>query len=429
MKRFFLFLGILCLSVAVWSQELTWMNYANDTERAIFEKLIERFEVEHPGVKIKFLSVQQGDFAAKINAAFSANEPPDIFYVGPENIQFYVDKNRLLDLEPYMSGAKGVDFNDLYENALRRYRYDGTTLGKGDIWALPKDLGPFAFAYNVDLFNKAGIPLPDKDTPYTFDEFLDVCKKLTKDTDGDGQNDQWGTNLDVNWSFIQFIWGNGAGFLDASKKHVAITDPNFIKALQFYADLTLKYKVTPSLEEQKKDSPYGRWINGKLGFFPAAPWDLINFAKLPFKFDLIPWPVGKEGNKPGTWLGSVGYGVSSRTKYPKIAAEFALYLSANKETMETMCDLDMQVPNLKSLATRYVSKPGNPANRQELIQIISDYGRPWPTEYSYNSAWYYKFFSEIQSVLDGSVSAEEYCKKMEPKMQRLLDRAAKKQKS
>jgi multiple sugar transport system substrate-binding protein len=430
MKKILLPLLILaCTAAAAWSQEITWMNYANDQERIIFQKLIDRFEHEHQGVKIKFVSVTQAEFGFKINAAFSANEPPDIFYVGPESVRAYVDKKRLLDLEPYVTNARGVDFSDLYENALKKYRYDGTTLGQGDVWALPKDLGPFAFGYNADLFKKAGIPLPDNDKPYTFAEFLDVCRKLTKDTDGDGKADQWGTSLDVNWSFIQFVWGNGADFLDDSKKKVTITNPKFIEALQFFADLTVKYKVTPSPEESGELSSYSRWCSGTLGFFPVAPWDLAAFANLPFDFDIIPWPVGRDGNKPATWLGSVGYGVSSRTKYPELAAEFALYLSANKETMETMCDLDMQVPNLKSLANRYISKPGKPENRKEFIEIISDYGRSWPAEYSYTASWYSRFFMNIQPVLDGKVSAESYCKNIEPKMQRLLDRASKKQKS
>ncbi len=430
MKRFFLIVFFLFLSfAAAQAQEITWMNYANDQERVIFQKLIDRFEAEHPGVKIKFLSVQQAEFGAKINASFSANEPPDIFYVGPESVRAYVDKNRLLDLEPYVNSAAGVNFSDLYENALKKYRYDGETLGKGDIWALPKDLGPFAFGYNADLFKKAGIPLPDKDKPYTFAEFLDVCRKLTRDTDGDGKIDQWGTSLDVNWSFVQFVWGNGADFLDESKKKVTITAPEFIEALRYFSDLTLKYKVTPTSDESKNTPPYARWCNGTLGFFPVAPWDLVAFANLPFQFDVIPWPVGKKENKTATWLGSVGYGVSSETRNPELAAEFALYLSANRETMETMCDLDMQVPNLQSLADRYVGKQGNPKNREEFIQIISDYGRSWPAEYTYNASWYNRFFSSIQDVLDGKESAESYCTRLEPKMQRLLDRAAKKQKS
>ena len=411
------------------AQELVWMNYANVQEREVFNELISDFEKTHPGVSIKFLSVDQNQYDAKINAAFSMNEPPDIFYVGPESVRFYVDKHRLLNLSSYVNNVKNVDFNDLYPNAVNKYRYDGETLGKGDIWALPKDLGPFAFAYNATLFKKAGIPLPSKTKPYTFSEFLEICKKLTKDNNNDGKIDQWGTALDRYYSFIQFIWGNEADFLDETKTKVTVTDPKFIEATQFWTELTWKHKVTPNAEEDKEKAPYFRWLEGQIAFYPAAPWDLMAFSNLPFDFDVIPWPVGKEGMKTATWLGSVGYAVSSKCKYPELAAEFALYLSAYKSTMEKMTDLDMQVPHLLSLANKYTAKKGKPDNREEYIKIIKDTGRSWPEQYTYNSSWYFRFFKEFQLVIDGKESAESYCKRIAPKMQRLLDRAGKKQKS
>lgn len=41
----------------------------------------------------------------------------------------------------------------------------------------------------------------------------------------------------------------------------------------------------------------------------------------------------------------------------------------------------------------------------------------------YKCEWYDKFFEGIQDVLDGKVSAKEYCEKLEPEMQALLDKA------
>ena len=434
MKRTFILVLVLAMLplLNASAQVLTWMNYANNQEREIFEELISDFEESHPGVTIKFLSVEQSQFAAKINAAFACNEPPDIFYVGPENVRFYVDKKRLLNLSPYVQSfqsRQGVDFNDLYPNAVDKYRYDGNILGKGDIWALPKDLGPFALAYNKDLLRQAGIGSLSPSKALTFDEFLEICKKTTKDTNGDGKPDQFGTGLNRFYSLIQFIWGNGADYLDETKTKVTVTDKKFIEALQFWCDLPAKYRVAPNAEEEKEKDPYFRWMEGSLAFFPAAPWDLIAFRNLPFDYDLIPWPVGNENMKTATWLGSVGYGVSSKSKHPELAAEFVLYLSAYRSTMEKMTDLDMQVPTLQSLAGRYINKGGKPENREEYIRIIKETGRSWPEQYTYNNSWYFKFFSELQLVIDGKESADSYCKRMAPKMQRLLDRACKKQKS
>lgn len=432
-----LFAVLLC-ATAAFSEEITLMIYAQPQEKAILDQVVSRFEATHKGTTVKFISSTQAEYDAKIQAQLAANSLPDVFYLGPGAVRQYVDNEKVLNLAPYVKNVKGVDFNDLYENAVDTYRYDGKLLGKGDaIWALPKDFGPFALAYNKTLFQKYGIPLPSKDKAYTWKEFMDVCTKLTKDTNGDGQNDVFGTGLNVHWAFIQFVWGNGADYLDATKTKVNITDPKFEEALQFWANMTLGYDtykvdnfnykpVTPTATQAQSLDTYQRWIKGELAFFPAGPWDLAKFNDpevLKFDYDLIPWPVHTDPSLTSTYRGGVGYAVAATSKHPKEAAELALYLSADKEANTMYAQQDLQIPNLKSLASLYTGKKGNPANRQEYLNIIQKTGRAWPSDYTYNSVWYDDFFVGIQAVLDGKISAKDYCEKMQPKMQRDLDKA------
>ena len=122
-----------------------------------------------------------------------------------------------------------------------------------------------------------------------------------------------------------------------------------------------------------------------------------------------------------TYRGGVGYAVAANSKNPKAAAELALYLSADKEANTMYCDLDLQIPNLKSLAERYTSK-GKPENRQEFLNIISKTGRSWPSDNTYTSDWFEEFFVSVQKVIDGTMSAQEYCESIQPKMQDKLDK-------
>ncbi|MCI5607395.1 MAG: sugar ABC transporter substrate-binding protein [Treponema sp.] len=419
----------------MFADEITLMNYAQPQEKAILDKVVARFEETHPGTKVKFISVTGDEYSAKIQAALAANQLPDVFYLGPESVRMYADNGKVLDLAPYVQNVEGCDFNDLYPKAVDSYRYDGKVLGQGDkIYALPKDFGPFALAYNKDLFKKYGIPLPNPNKPYTWKEFIEVCSKLTKDTNGDGLADTFGTGLNIHWAFIQFVWGNGADFLDETKTKVTITDPKFTEALQFWADMTLggtvdgmKFNpVTPSATQAQSLDTYQRWLKGELGFFPAGTWDLAAFNNpevLKFDYDLIPWPVHTEANKTATYRGGVGWAVAANSKNPAAAAELALYLSADREANKMYAELDLQIPNLKSLASAYTGKKGNPANRQEFINIIEDTGRSWPFDYTYSRQWYDSFYVGVQKVLDGKMTAKDYCAAMEPKMQKQLNQA------
>ncbi|MEZ4683193.1 MAG: hypothetical protein R2932_54195 [Caldilineaceae bacterium] len=44
--------------------------------------------------------------------------------------------------------------------------------------------------YNKNLLDEAGVPI--RWVNGGWDQFLEACQKLTKDTDGDGKIDQWG---------------------------------------------------------------------------------------------------------------------------------------------------------------------------------------------------------------------------------------------
>jgi len=57
-----------------------------------------------------------------------------------------------------------------------------------------------------------------------------------------------------------------------------------------------------------------------------------------------------------------------------------------------------------------------------------NYGRRFPFEYTYDREWYDTFYSGLQPVLDGKMSAEQYCKQIKPKIQKLLDKANQKAK-
>ncbi|MBB6670524.1 ABC transporter substrate-binding protein [Cohnella nanjingensis] len=403
--------------------ELTFMFRGGPDEQAAYKKTVDKFEADHPGVKVKIITTAADQYATKLKAAITGKSAPDVFYLDPGDLKAYVNGGVLLNINSYVQDNKDVDISKVWKKGVDLYRYDGQTVGQGDIYGLPKDLGPFAMGYNKTMFEKAGIPLPDKDKPYTWDEFIQVSQQLTKDTNGDGKLDQWGTGLNVTWNLQSLVWSNGADWIDASRTKVTIDEPKFAEALQLFADIQNKYKATPSIAEAQTLDTYQRWMQGQIGFFPVGPWDLSTYAKLPFDYDLIPYPAGSTG-KTATWIGSLGIGVSSKTKYPEQAAALVMYLTASEEGMKMLADAKVQMPNLQDMAQTWAADTSSkPANKEEFLQIVNDYGRPLPGILTYNAEWYNLFFTDIQPVLDGKMTAADYVKQEQPKMQKLLDKA------
>ncbi|MOA06385.1 Bacterial extracellular solute-binding protein [compost metagenome] len=160
-----------------------------------------------------------------------------------------------------------------------------------------------------------------------------------------------------------------------------------------------------------------------MAFFPVGPWDLATYDTLPFEYDLIPYPAGSTG-KSATYVGSLGIGVSNTSKNPELAAKLVTYLTASPEGQQQLVDAKIQIPNLIDMAETWAADTSiKPANKQEFLDIVQDYGRPMPFTLAYNQEWYQLFFTDVQPVLDGKVTAADYVKTQQPKMQALLDKA------
>jgi len=400
---------------------LTFMFRGGADEKAAYQAAIEKFTAD-TGVEVKMTVTDADQYATKLQAAVSGNKVPDVFYIEQANLQSYVASGVLLDITDQVEEA-GVNLDNIWDYGVDSYRFDGTLQGtpEGRLYGLPKDVGPFAFGYNKTMLEAAGIPLPDKDVPLSLEQFRDIAKQLTQDTDGDGAVDQWGTGLNVQWNLQSMVWSNGGDWTNEDRTEVTVDTPEFAEALQYFADLTTVDGVTPNASEAATLDTYQRWMAGEIGFFPVGPWDVSVYNDLDFDYDLIPWPAGSTGES-ATWVGSLGIGVSATSDNPDAAVQLATYLSTDVDAQQTLVDANVQIPNLKDMAEEWAAAPdAEPANRQEFLDIVQDYGRAMPASFTYGAEWYDELWVNIQPVLDGKQTAADYLAEVQPKMQALLD--------
>lgn len=401
---------------------LTFMFRGGDAEKAAYTAAIEEFEKTHD-VDVKIIMTTADEYSTKLKAAITGKQIPDVFYVDPGSVQAYVKTGIIKDLTEAIESSDVVDLDNVWDYGIDSYRFDGQLMGQGPIYAMPKDVGPFSFGYNKTMFEAAGIPLPDVDTPYTWDEFVAISQQLTQDLDGDGKVDQWGTGLNVTWNLQPFVWSNGGDWLNEDRTEVTVTDPEFAEALQFFADLSNEYEVTPSAGDAQTLDTYQRWMQGQIGFFPVAPWDIPTYETLDFEWDLLPYPVGATG-EPATWIGTLGFAVAESSKNADLASELAIYLSVDPTAQQALVDAGIQVPTLIDMADEWVAASTLPPdNKQEFLDILKDYGRALPANTTYSAEWYDELFKNIQPVLDGDQTAADYLEEVQPRMQEMLDKA------
>lgn len=399
-------------------KEITFLGWGTPSEVDTFNALIEQFEAEYTDVSVNYISVPTADFDTKLQTMVASGNQPDVFYLRPENVMAWADSGRLYDMTDYVNDNSIFDESNVWSKAIDMYRYDGTIPGKGNVYGLPKDIGPFALAYNKDMFEAEGVELPDPDNPWTWDEFLENAKKLTK---GEGVEKQYGS---ATYSLESAVWSNGADWLDESKTQVTIDEPEFIEAMQWVADLALVHGVTPTQEDETSLGSFQRWIDGKIGMMGIGPWSQAQFwEECDFEWDLMPWPVSPNTGENAIWYGGMGYGVSPDANNIEEACNLAAFLAFNKEAQETNYKMGQAIPNLIDMTKEgYLEmKDKAPENKQEFIDIVEGYGRRATQTYTYNAQWFDEFNANAYSVWFGDMTAEEFCKSSKDDMQKMLN--------
>lgn len=404
--------------------EISFMGWGGDSEKAVFQKLVDSYMKKYPNKKVTYTVVPPGEYYQKLDTLIAAGKAPDVFYAGGSSFNKYVSSGILLDMQPYLKSSPTIDPNNVWKQGLDRYRFDGKNVGSGDLYGLPKDVGPWAFVYNKDLFDKAGLPYPSaKAGEYTWDDMLKAAQKLTTKA-ANGKTDVYGVGA---YTLESAVWANGGDFIDYKTGKVTIDDPAFTDAMQFVADLNLKYHVSPSPDDEKAQNSYARFTAGKMAMFVMGPWDQPGFWKLPFKWDVAAWPASPKTGKTATWLGSLGFVASAKSKIPAEAFNLAAYFSVDKDAQKENMNLGQAVPNLMDMAKSDFLQMGKaPEHRQVFLDIIQDYGRPTLDTGSKDTKWLDTFWQDVSKVWSGQMSAADWAKQEQPKLQQLYDAGNKK---
>src|SRR5690606_35655739 len=228
---------------------LSFMGHGNPDEKKIFESVIKSLEETYDNVKVNYTSVPPGEYAQRLSTLIASGKHPDVYYAAGPAFARFVAADQLLNLQPYLDSTHIFDPDNVWEQALNRYRFNGNTVGEGDLYGLPKDVGPWALAYNKNLFDEADVDYPPADlTNWTWNELIETAKKLTKDTNGDGRTDQYGI---AGFPLENAVWANGADYVDYETGEIKIDSPEFIEAMQFVVDLNHKHGVSPSQEAEQ----------------------------------------------------------------------------------------------------------------------------------------------------------------------------------
>lgn len=145
--------------------------WGSQTRHDLTVQVIEMYEKENPNVKIEYEFFSFDDYFTKLKTLVASDQVWDIFQLGG-NFPMYMDKIYFLN-EYIDSGI--VDVSNISDSYLKI-----TQDTQGNQIGLSNGLNTYGIAYDVDMFNEAGVPLPTEN--WTWDDYADAAMKIHEAT-------------------------------------------------------------------------------------------------------------------------------------------------------------------------------------------------------------------------------------------------------
>ncbi len=372
MTRFAAFLLCFAALSLVRGQErvtLRLVDWASLEEMPIDERTVAAFEAKYPWINVLYEPNPGRQYEEKILTGLAAGEPPDVFLLDSKLIPTFTNKRVLLDLAPFI-GPLGIDTAQWYPNVL------GIARKGSALFAFPKGFTPLMVYYNRSLFRSAGVPEPRPD--WTWDDLLATAKALTRDDDGDGTPEQYGTAF-TNYYFywIPWVWSAGSDVVspDGTRATGFLNSPATEAALAFPIALRRTEHVAPDvgswIQAEKTGTNYALFANGKIAMIVDGHWRLPKFIRFiqegTLDVGVAPFPRSPGGSKVNVMYES-GWCVPVNAPHPKEAALLAAFMSG-EEACRIRSSGRLEIPSVRSVAEESVGSDPTGLERVFLDEV------------------------------------------------------------
>ena len=436
-KAFFLVLAVVSLiavtSVSAQKTEITYMAWYNTTqsEAADIQVTLDKFNSSQDKIHVTLITVSRADYEAKLNTMAAGKQLPDTCMMAEPMTIRYAQAGLLADesdmYKPDEAPLKSLAFT-----------YNGKTVG----YSCADEV--LVMYYNKKTFDdtKVAYPPATADKAWTWQQFIDAAKKLTKDQNGKTPNDAgfdannivtYGADFNrLSWMWPVLAVSNGGGIMSPDGKQLLLGKPETIEALQAIADLYLKDHVAPSVGDKgNMPSLDVSLLTGKVAMATSGQWEigvsLKNSLKDGLQYGVAVLPKMK---KAVTYNTGAPFAVFGTSKNLSAAKTFVKWMSDESNGWGLITGGIWMPVSKKWYATdaaikQWADNDVHPPLAQYKTAVI---------DYAMNNAvqvpWYYfPSFDKMNDLIDsgmdavwnGKKTAKDYIGAILPQVQKIFD--------
>lgn len=324
------------ITIGIFSD--SYWEVQNGYSYRILEDAIAIFEEQHPGVRVEYVSgILKDDYSEWLSEQLLLGTAPDIFFVLSEDFNDLAESGAFKDLASFVSQDKDFQREAFYSSAYEYGQYREAQ------YALPYECAPKLMFVNKTILDKEGLSMPDDE--WTWDEFYEICRKVTKDTDGNGTIDQFGA---VGYTWKEAFESNGIQLFNERGTECYFADDHVETALLFMEKIG---KLNSGYTITSRDFDLGNVVFQPMSFSryrAYKPYPLSVKKYSGFEWECMPMPAGPNGDNIST-LDTLLLAMNSKTDREGYAWEFMKLLTCNTQIQSEIFDYSEGVSVLKAV--------------------------------------------------------------------------------
>lgn len=301
--------------------------------------LMDKFEAQNPGIKVKLLSGPYASTKEQIVAGAAAGTMSDVVGLDGAWVHDFATQGSISDLSAMMT----------------EYSYDDSELASqirvdGKTYMIPVTNFVYPMFVNNDLLKAAGI---DK-APTNRSEFMQAAQKIAATS---AEVSGWVMPLSleapngIQNDVMSWVWASGGSMLSADGKP-NLTNDDVKSAVAYIKELWDQGVISSGSFTMKEQDKVEDFTNGRVGMMidSLAHITMIQESNPNLDFQLAALPAkddysGKRGMPYASW----GIGISSNTEHPAEAWKLVKFLLSS-ETNAELCDYAKAFPgNVKAV--------------------------------------------------------------------------------
>jgi multiple sugar transport system substrate-binding protein len=258
-----------------------------------FKEVVKAYNAKG-GDTVEMTEVPFAELVQKYATAIAGGQAPDALSLDLIYNPAFAAAGQLEDLSDW---AKSLPyFNSLSPSHVKLGTYDGKVYG------MPLSVETSIFAWNKDLYKKAGLD-PEK-APTTWEEITANAEKI-RALGGDTYGFYFsggGCGGCMIFTFTPLVWGAGADILSEDSKTATLDTPQMRKAIEIYRNLVAKDTV-PAGSASDNGVNFLTFTNGKIGQQSLGAFAIgtlvTQHPEINFGVTLIPSVDGKTSSFAG----------------------------------------------------------------------------------------------------------------------------------